>query len=80
MIFQAYSTNTWIIIFIMYFLASLAITFIRVKTEEKSIPPDHISENYFLVWGLHCQQGLPGITLNIFSNLLRKLNKSLLFE
>lgn len=60
----------------MYLLSGLIITLMRVTIKENDIPPNHVSENYLFVWGIYCQQGLPGkmllgfsITLKLISNV-----------
>lgn len=69
-IYQVYAIDSWIAVQGMLALSSLIITYMRVLIREKPIPPNHISENYLCVWGIYCQQGLPGIKRNI--NYLQK--------
>jgi len=49
-------------------IASILLTVIKAKGFSMSI----ISDNYIKVWGIYCQQGLPGNVLSI----LKQNNKS----
>lgn len=61
---KVYTLDVWIAIEVIYVLSVLLITFMKIKTKERSPcdTSDHTFEDYLGVWGLFSFQALPGKT------------------
>ncbi|XP_011694273.1 PREDICTED: uncharacterized protein LOC105453773 [Wasmannia auropunctata] len=53
----AFSLDTWIALLMIIIIASFLLTTMKI---ENGFSMDLMSENYIKIWGIYCQQGLPG--------------------
>ena len=67
---KSFSHDVWIALAAMIALSSLLLTIIKLQIKSKCSWNDLILENYLHVWGVYCQQGVPGMLSECLQNTL----------